>query len=86
MQNTHLKCTCKCYLHTAGLFFRHPRDDARMVANDALDDRAHGPLTRYVKLRVAHASEMLGTFSRYRGLAIHTCTTARAVMHAGIAD
>ena len=29
----------------------------------ALLRRPHGPLTRYVKLRVAHSPEMLGTFS-----------------------
>ena len=29
----------------------------------------YGPLTRYVKLRVAHASEMPGTFPCHRGLA-----------------
>ena len=35
----------------------------------------HGPLTRYVELRVAHAPGMPGTFSRHRGLAIPTCDT-----------
>ena len=38
----------------------------------------YGPLARYVKLRVAHAPGMPGTFSRYRGLAFPTCITARA--------
>ena len=39
----------------------------------------HGPLTRYVKLWVTHASGMLGTFfPRQRRLAIPTCITARA--------
>ena len=44
----------------------------------------HGPLTRYVKLQVAHAPGMSGTFSpaadfkRNRQLAIPTCITARA--------
>ena len=44
----------------------------------------HGPLTRYVKLQVAHAPGMLGTFSPAadfkgnRKLAIPTCITARA--------
>ena len=38
----------------------------------------HGPLTRYVKLWVAHARGMPGTFPRHRGLAIPTCITARA--------
>ena len=28
-----------------------------------IDARTHGPLTRYVKLRVAHVSGMPGTFS-----------------------
>ena len=47
--------------------------------------RPHGSLTKYVKLRGAHALGMPGTISsRYRGLAIPTCITARAVMHAGI--
>ena len=55
----------------------------------------HGPLTRYVKLQVAHAPGMPGTFSPAadfkgnRKLAIPTCITAvrdaRAVMHVGIA-
>ena len=44
----------------------------------------HGPLTRYVKLRVAHAPGMLGTFSPaavFKGnclLATPSCITARA--------
>ena len=38
----------------------------------------HGPLARYVKLRIAHAPGMPGTFSRYRGIVIPTCITARA--------
>ena len=38
----------------------------------------HGYLTRYVKLWVAHAPGMPGTFSRHRGLVISTCFTARA--------
>ena len=44
----------------------------------------HGPLTRYVKLQVAHAPGMPGTFSPAadfkgnRWLAIPTCITARA--------
>ena len=44
----------------------------------------HGPLTRYVKLQVAHAPGMPGTFSPAadfkgnRKLAIPTCITARA--------
>ena len=44
----------------------------------------HGPLTRYVKLRVAHAPGMPGTFSpdaEFKGkreLAIPACITARA--------
>ena len=37
----------------------------------------HGPLVRYVKLRVAHAPRMPGTFPRHRGLAIPTFITAR---------
>ena len=49
----------------------------------------NGPLTRYVKLRVVHAPRMPRTFSRYRGLAIPTCFTARAwrsaMMHTEIA-
>ena len=39
----------------------------------------HGPLTRYVKLRVAHAPGMPGTF-------FSPLRDARAVMHAGIAN
>ena len=44
----------------------------------------NGPLTRYAKLRVAHAPGMPGTFSHdaefkgKRGLAIPACITARA--------
>ena len=46
--------------------------------------RPHGPLTRYVKLQVAHAPGMPGTFSPAadfkgnRKLAIPVCITARA--------
>ena len=46
--------------------------------------RCHGPLTRYVKLQVAHAPGMPGTFSpaadfkENRLLAIPACITARA--------
>ena len=40
--------------------------------------RAHGPLARYVKLRVAHAPGMPGTFSRHRRLAIPAYIRARA--------
>ena len=39
----------------------------------------HGPLTRYAKLRVVHASGMPGTFPRHRGFAIPTCITARSL-------
>ena len=50
----------------------------------------HGPLIRYVKLRVAPAPELPGTFSPPRGFAIQTCITAcawrNAVIHTGIAD
>ena len=48
---------------------------------------AHGPFTRYVKLRVAHAPEMSGmffpatAFKGNRGLAIPACITARAWPH-----
>ena len=39
----------------------------------------NGPLARYIKLRVAHAPGMSGTFfSRHLGLAIPTCITTRA--------
>ena len=57
---------------------------------------AHGPLTRYVKLRVAHAPGMPGTFSppptsketaslRSRHASRHV-RDARAMMHVGIAN
>ena len=52
----------------------------------------HGPLTRYAKLRVAHAPGMPGTFSpplRKSDPDMHhgTCVThARTVMHAGVAN
>ena len=39
---------------------------------------AHGPLARYVKLRVAHARVFWERFPSHRGLAILTCITARA--------
>ena len=39
---------------------------------------SHGPLTRYIKLRFAHAPGMPGTFPRHHGLAFPTCITARA--------
>ena len=38
----------------------------------------HGPLAKYVKLRVADAPGMPEGFPRHRGLAIPTCITARA--------
>ena len=38
----------------------------------------HGPLARYVKVRVAHVPGMPGTFPRQRGFAIPTCITTRA--------
>ena len=37
----------------------------------------YGPLTRYVKLQVAHAPGMLGTFPRHRGLVVPVCMAAR---------
>ena len=57
---------------------------------------SHGPLTRYIKLRVAHAPGMPGTFSlsptsketdsyRSRNASRHMRDT-RAVMHVGIAN
>ena len=50
----------------------------------------HGPLSRYVKLRVAHAPGMPGTFSPSPTSKETTnypaCITARAVMHPGIAN
>ena len=68
------------------------------VVDDAASRPNHGPLTRYVKLHVAHASGMSGTFPRHRfqrkplvddpGIHHSTCVThvARAVMDVGIAD
>ena len=53
----------------------------------------HGPLTRFVKLRVAHAPGMLGTFSlppqvidpdMHHGICVTHVRDTRAVMHAGI--
>ena len=49
----------------------------------------HGPLVRYVKLRVAHSARHRERFPSYHGLAIPTCITARAwhsMVHAGIAN
>ena len=51
---------------------------------DSLDLDPNGPLTRYLKLQVAHAPGMPGTFppaadfKQNRKLAIPTCITARA--------
>ena len=50
----------------------------RSAINDFNHLWYHVPLTRYVKLRVAHAPGMPGTFPRHRRLAISTCITARA--------
>ena len=50
--------------------------------------QCHGPLVRYVELRVAHALGMPGTFSpppRSRHASRHV-RHARAMMHAGIAN
>ena len=44
---------------------------------------SHGPLTRYVKLRVAHAPGILGMRSHHASRHVRD---ARAVMHAGIAN
>ena len=54
------------------------------------DTNTHGPLTRYVTLRVAHAPGMPGSFSRHRlvsspGMHHGTCVT-HAVMHVRIAN
>ena len=54
-----------------------------MISFDTLspgssDINCNGPPTRYVKLQVAHAPGMPGTFPRHRGLAISTCIMARA--------
>ena len=79
------------YWHPIIELFTHwlSRFDRVMISVD------YGSLARYVKLRVAHATVMPGTFPRHRGLAFPTCTTARAwctcrdaraVMHAGIAN
>ena len=51
--------------------------------------RFHGPLARYVKLRVCMRRECWERFPRHLRLAISTCIMAgdaRAVMHAGIAN
>ena len=61
--------------------------------NMVLEARAvfsHGTVTRYAKLRVAHAPGMPGTFPRHCGLAIPHASLhvrhARAVMHAKFAN
>ena len=46
-----------------------------LISRHLLNIVCHGPLTRYVKLWVAHTP---GTFSQHHGLAIPTCITARA--------
>ena len=46
--------------------------------NVYMSTRHLGHLARYVKLRIAHAPGMSGTFSPPRGLAIPTCIKARA--------
>ena len=46
----------------------------------------HGPLARYVQLRVAHAPGMPGTFSPSPRVSDPDKHHARAVMHSGIAN
>ena len=48
------------------------------VVSQGILFHSHGPLTRYVKSRVAQAPGMPGTFSHHRGLVIPTWITARA--------
>ena len=70
--------------------------DCSHVYNTILHITQHGPLTRYVKLRVAHAPGMSGTFcppSTSREIAswrsrhaLRHVRHARAVMHVGIAN
>ena len=56
----------------------HARNHFTLCYHQSLNPQNHGPLARYVKLRVAHATGMPGKFSRRHGLAIPTCITARA--------
>ena len=58
--------TCHAYAWQIGPFLQDTRDILT----------ANGPLARYVRLRVAHAPGMPGTFSPPARLAIPTCITA----------
>ena len=67
-------CVCslyKCITHfsVAILIWVVPFPELRVLC--------YGPLAIYVKLRVAHALGMPGTFPCHRGLATPTCITAR---------
>ena len=72
-------------------FFLFNRSRWRWTRYVSIEYKHHGPLTRCVKLRVAHAPGMPG-FPRHCGLAIPTWHASRharhtrAVMHAGIAN
>ena len=60
---------------------RGPNDNVRALLQIIVRTEqatGHRRLTRYVKLRVAHAPGMPGTFPRHRGLAIPPCITTHA--------
>ena len=52
--------------------------EGNWVTNEVDVKLRHGPLTRYVILGVAHATQMPGTFPHYRQFSISTSTMARA--------
>ena len=54
-----------CWTNNPVEFWRHDADVTSLQchANMTLPQRLYGPLTRYAKLRVAHAPGMPGTFS-----------------------
>ena len=70
----------------------HPSINQSIHSNLSVNPSIHGPLTRYVKLRVTHVPRMPGTFSppptnetaiyRSRHASRHVRDT-RAVMHGG---
>ena len=86
LKTSHLNQFIQQYYNVAA---NYPATPAT-IGGPAGQVRPHGPLAWYVKLQVAHAAGMPGTFSpppRVRDSDIHhgTCVT-RVVTHAGIAN
>ena len=88
------KITSECFYFC--IIFLHSRTNMCFLHASQWKRCEYGPLTRYVKLRVAHAPGMPGTFSapptskdtamyRSRHASRHV-RDARALMHVGIAN